>query len=703
MHRNKPEDLPCAFYSPGLSGEKPEWLKPSFYSCRIESAFPFSDNPRPHYFFMHKKIISAIILLYLFSNLYAQQDSIRPLEEVIITANRFPQKQQNTGKVLTVIPRATLERSSGRNLGEVLNQYAGLTIIGSNNNPGTNIDVYTRGAGLGNTLILVDGVPLYDVSSISSAFDLNFFNVEQVERIEILKGGQSTVYGSDAVAGVINIIMRKKFKKPLQFNATAAAGSFDTYKLMAGVSGSTEKNSYSLQYQHFRSGGMSSAYDTTGKGDFDLDGFVQNTINGQFSGKFSEKWEWRLNGQAGSYEADLDANAFTDDKDHTANNSNYLAGGGLTYHIGKAAIKANYALNSTTRKYIDDSASVGGFAKYSNSTYKGLSHFAEIFANFPAGKSWTFLAGADARWQNTTQDYLSISDFGPYETNLSGDSAKISMYSLYASGFYTYKNSFFLEMGMRFNHHSMYGDNMTYTLNPSYIYKNWKAFINLSSAFKAPTLYQLYDPVSGFAGLKPERSVSLEAGLQYNALENSLQTRLVYFQRKLRDGIDYSFVDYRYFNNNSATDKGVELESFYRKGKWNLSANYTYLTGEVNTIKYIYDPNSFSYIPDGDTTYNYQFRRPAHTLNISAGYQFTRQLFLSTNIRFAGKRYEPRFQESPVLLDPYQVADVYAEYKFNDKFRVFVDLKNIFNAGYIDIYGFSTRRRNFMAGASLQF
>lgn len=653
---------------------------------------------------MKKFWSTAIVLCFIFSPTFAQQDSAaKALEEVIITANRFPQKESQTGKVVTIIPRATLEKSTGKNLGEVLNQYAGLTIIGSNNNPGTNIDVYTRGSGLGNTLILVDGVPLYDVSSISSAFDLNFFTVEQIERIEILKGGQSTVYGSDAVSGVINIILRKKFKKPIQFNAGVSAGSFDSYKLTAGIAGTKNNNHYSLQYQHFRSGGMSAAYDSTGLGGFDRDGLTTNSINGQFSGRFSKQLEWQLNGQASTYTADLDANAFTDDKDHIADNKNYLAGGGLIYHLGTTTIKANYNLNSTKRKYVDDSFSVGGFSKYSNSEYKGLSHFAELYANFPASKSLNFIAGTDARWQQTDQDYLSISSYGPYETNLSSDSAKISIYSLYASGFYHYKNAFFLEAGTRFNHHSMYGDNMTYTFNPSAVYKNWKLFFNLASAFKAPTLYQLYDPVSGYAGLKPEKSVTLEAGLQYTAMSNALQTRVVFFQRNLKDGIDFSFVDFRYFNNNSATDKGVEMEASYRKGKWNLSANYTYVTGEVNTVKYVYDPNSFSYIPDGDTSYNYQFRRPAHSININAGYQFTTHFFASAHFRYAGKRYEPRFQEAPIELDPYQVADLYAEYSFSNKLRVYADVKNIFNTGYIDIYGFSTRRRNFMVGVALTF
>ena len=123
-----------------------------------------------------KRFMFMTALVLSSAGVFSQSDSsVTTLDDVVITANRFPQKQQQTGKVLTVIPRSILEKSTGKNMGEILNQYAGLTVIGSNNNPGTNLDVYTRGAGLGNTLILIDGVPIYDVSSISSAFDLNFF------------------------------------------------------------------------------------------------------------------------------------------------------------------------------------------------------------------------------------------------------------------------------------------------------------------------------------------------------------------------------------------------------------------------------------------------------------------------------------------------------------------------------------------------
>jgi len=646
-------------------------------------------------------IITAMIICSIRATAQSKDSSI--LDEVVVTANRIEQKQNQTGKVLTVISRQVLEKNSGRNMGEILNQYAGFTVIGANNNPGTNLDVYTRGAGLGNTLILINGTPVYDVSSISSAFDLNFITADMVERVEVLKGGQSTIYGSDATAGVINIITRKPAGKPVSLNANVAAGSFGTAKAGVGIRGSKENLGYGLQYQYLRTTGLSAAFDSTGKGDFDKDGLQQHNVLGTLNGKFNDRFLWKLMGQANLYKADLDANAYNDDKDHTVNNKNYTAGLGLEYRLGKTVIHGNYNLNYTDRDYLDDSTDVGGFAQYGESRFKGFSHFAEVYANIKLNERVSFLAGTDLRRQQTDQYSLSISSFGPYETEIGKDSAKINQYSAYASALLNSGNGFFLELGGRWNNHSMYGNNFTYSLNPSYVRGNWKIFANLSSAFKAPTLYQLYDPNSGLATLKPEKSNSLEAGVQFAAMEKAWVTRLVGFTRKLRDGIDYSLIDFRYFNNNSARDKGIELESQYRKDKWNLVLNYTYVTGEVNTVKYSYDAPSFSYIKSGDTSYNYQFRRPAHSLNLTAGYQVTEKLFTSIHGRYAGKRFEPRFMQAPIEVDAYTVFDVYGEYRFSQKVRAFADLRNIFNAKYTDVMGFTTRPVNFLVGVNVTF
>ncbi|MFZ1799656.1 MAG: TonB-dependent receptor plug domain-containing protein, partial [Chitinophagaceae bacterium] len=133
----------------------------------------------------HKNLV---LLLCLFTiKATAQQDtSSKTLDEVIVTANKFEQKQHETGKVVTVITRADLWKNSSQSLGQILNRQTGIIVNGSDNTAGTNQTIYMRGASSGNTLILLDGIPLYDPSGISSEFDINYFNTNNIERIEIL-------------------------------------------------------------------------------------------------------------------------------------------------------------------------------------------------------------------------------------------------------------------------------------------------------------------------------------------------------------------------------------------------------------------------------------------------------------------------------------------------------------------------------------
>ncbi|HSC36661.1 MAG TPA: TonB-dependent receptor plug domain-containing protein, partial [Chitinophagaceae bacterium] len=227
----------------------------------------------------------------------AQKDSTRQLDEVVVTANKFPQKESTTGKVLTVISRETLERNTGRTIAQVLNEQAGLIVNGSQNVLGTNQTIYMRGAGSANTLVLIDGVPANDATGISSEFDINHFSIDQVERIEILKGAQSVLYGSDAVAGVINIITRKQVSnKPIGFNATAAGGSYGTYKGTAGISGKADIITYNAQYSRLKSDGFSAAYDNIGSQHYDNDGYQQDEGSLNVSAQATKDWKLRVFG-----------------------------------------------------------------------------------------------------------------------------------------------------------------------------------------------------------------------------------------------------------------------------------------------------------------------------------------------------------------------------------------------------------------------
>src|SRR5687768_15873954 len=175
--------------------------------------------------------IFAVAALFISSQLAAQQDSSKSLDPVILTATKLPQKQSSTGKVISVISKEQIEKNSGRTVGQLLNEQAGLTINGALNNLGSVQTVFMRGASSGRTLVLMDGIPVNDPSMLNNEFDLNLLSLNNIERIEICRGAQSTLYGSDAVAGVINIITTKSdATKPFNVKATISAGNYNTYK-----------------------------------------------------------------------------------------------------------------------------------------------------------------------------------------------------------------------------------------------------------------------------------------------------------------------------------------------------------------------------------------------------------------------------------------------------------------------------------------
>ncbi len=659
---------------------------------------------------MSKKLLAMIMLSACGSRpLFAQtikDSTFKQLDQVVITATRYPVKQSLTGKVLTVITREQLERSGGKQLTEVLNTQAGVIVSGSQNTPGTTQDIYLQGASAGKTLILIDGIPAYDPSGTSTAFDLNLMNTDEVERVEILKGSQSTLYGSDAVAGVINIITLKGGGKPLNASAGLSGGSFGTYKIAAGIDGKAGNTGYNLQYTHLQSDGISSAYDSSGKGGFDNDGFHENLLLFNVNQKLTDALQLRANFQWSRYDADLDAAAFTDDRLYTSSSKNTQAGVGADYSLGGGALHFNYNYNAVTRNYLDDSATtIAQGGSFSSGAYSGKSHYAELFGNFNISPHIDLLAGADYRRQSIGENTLLIYDntfFPPYgaatsASTIGNDSSRVRQFAGYASLLVKDLGGFNIELGGRYNSFNKYGNVFTYSINPSFVLNDRvKLFANLSSGFSAPTLYQLYSQYANpFGELKPEKTVSVETGLQYSL--QRFNARAVFFQRSTTDNIIYNSSDPAYpngyyMNLDKQDDHGLELEASLKTGAWSFSANYTYTTGKVTTP-----------VNGKDSSFYDLYRRPKNAFNLTAGVQADRDLFLSLSLRTIGRRIESVYGGPPSTLDAYgyYTLDGYVEYRVFGQSKAFADFKNITNQQFFDIPGYASMKFNFMAGIKL--
>jgi vitamin B12 transporter len=612
------------------------------------------------------------------------QDSTKLLKEVVVeTATKSPVTQSQTGKVVTVISKEQIEKSNGKTVAQILNEQAGITINGAYNAPGSVQTVFLRGASSGRTLILLDGIPVNDPSMINNEFDLNLFSINDVERIEICKGAQSTLYGSDAIAGVINIItVKKDITKPFNIKATTSFGNENTTRNNLQAYGKAGKFNYTIRFAKLKTDGFSSAYDSTGKGNFDKDGYDGNVISAAVQYRVIPSLLIKTFVLQSQYKADIDAGVFTDEKDYTIKNSNLSSGFGAFYKKGIVSITGNYQYGDLKRKYLNDSLYVAGpyATKFESNNYGGRTQYAELFGNIAATKWLTVIAGFDYRWGNMNQQYFSLSSFGPYSSSFADTS--LHQTSFYASLLFNALNKKLnVEIGGRTNHHSRYGTNSTYTFNPSYVInKNWRVFGSIASGFKAPSIFQVFDTYSGNINLQPEKSVNYELGIQQSAA--IINSRVVYFHRDIKNGIDYDNINFKYFNFVKQVVDGLELELTTQPVKnLTVAANYTLITGSEQTQsrKNIHD-----------TTYDYLLRRPKNSVNINIGYQFTKDIYASITGKSVSKRYDVGgYKKDDVLLDSYFILSAYAEYKYNASIKFFAGGQNLTEKKFFDLRGYN--------------
>jgi vitamin B12 transporter len=604
----------------------------------------------------------------------AQEKPVAILDEVVVTASRSPKKISEIGKVVRVISSETLSRSQGRTLHEVLNNVAGITIGGNGSNPADVKAVYMRGASASNTLILIDGIPVNDASEISGEYNISAISVDLIERIEILKGGNSTLYGSDAVAGVINIITKKGFGK-LSANVMATAGSYNTYKQVLGLQGEIKNTSISLNASNTDSENFSSAKPASTMSNFDKDGFHQKSLNLNLGQKINDKFSLRANFQANNNTADLDNGAFDDALNYTYGKSSFLAGIGGRMLLNNGLINVNISQNNINNQYNNQGSKTNN--------YGNISHL-EANLNYKFNNNLDIASGVSFRKLNTEQN-------NPYGPKLKADN---QIGSTFTSLFFRTKTGFQAEFGGRINQHSEYGNNFTYTINPSYLFADrYKLFVNLSSAYRVPSLYQLFSDYGNLA-LKPENTSSFEAGLDLNFSEK-MNFSFSYFKRDIENVIDFGQIAsnrFGYINQNRQKDNGFELEFVYKPISFlSFNAYYAFVDGEIETPT-IKEFNLF--------------RRPQNSYGLNAALDLSKKISLNLIYKRTGDRLDryydgATYKTLEAKLDSFDMIDAYIEYQPKSNLTLFSDVKNLLNKDYVEFAGYQTKGLNFNAGFRL--
>jgi vitamin B12 transporter len=609
--------------------------------------------------------IALVIPPLAFINPVFAQEEVK-LDEVVISTTKNEQKQSQTGKVVTIIGPEILERSHGKNLTDLLNEQAGIVVSGATGNLGLNKSIFIRGASGAYAVVLIDGILVSSPLGNGSAFDLRMFSIDQIDRIEILKGGQSTIYGSDAVSGVINIITKKGVKGGNSVYGVGSYGSYETYKGTIGISSHVDKFSYNVAYTQAKTDGISEAVrPESAASPFEKDGHKTGAVNANFSLQADKNLSINpfLRYFYGHY--DFDANGF---EDHLENNYK------LKYFNGGVNTKYDFGSGKITFNYSYENALTDSRSQYGNSISQGKMQLVDLFYNQKIGDKLNVLAGIDNRL-NT----FKLNSETPPQANL---------FSTYGSVFLHDVSIFNLELGGRYNKHQEYGENFTYNITPSIaITKGIKLYGTISTAFKAPTLENLFGEFGANLELKPEKSQNYEAGIDFKFAENKYNLRLAGYKRDLTNAIVYGNVSFINLANQKV--QGFELEPSLNLGKFNAKGYYAYVQG-----------SEFNYI--SNTVADYLVRKAKHVFGVHAGVQVAKELYVSSSFKYTGKRKDGDFVTYQIVdLPAYKLLDFYAEYALLDKrVKIFADLKNVLNEKYTEFYGYSSMGFNMNAGIS---
>jgi vitamin B12 transporter len=605
--------------------------------------------------------IAPALALAVFSvDVFAQVATDSPLSPVVVTASRTEQLQKDALPHITVLGAEDIRRSQAVDLPSLLKRETGIQFT-QNGGYGQASGLFVRGAETRQTLILLDGVPLTKQDTTGTV-SIEHLMLDQIDRIEIVRGNVSSIYGSGAIGGVIQIFT-KRGDGPPQATVNAEVGSRQTSRLSAGVSGSSGGTHYVLSASNFRTDGFS-AIDTSrySSASPDKDGYRNTSVSGMLSQEFAKGHEvgMRFSKTEGKFDFDSIFGAPTDV--HTAKtdvdaitvfSKNKISDNWLSRLSYSEARDRNANHYESTFGLIEDQ-------------YRTRTRTLQWNNDITLSRGLILTAGVERQWQSLSSNdgYGDVFD------------VKRNASSVYA-GLQGQFGAHQLQVNVRHDELENVDSATTGYLGYGYLINDvLKATASVSSGFSAPPLGYLYAPFFGNPNLKPERARSAEAGLQY-AQQGTLM-RAVVFVNRTSEQLQYDLVTSRFENVAKASNRGLELSA---SGKWrdiDLRASFT-----------LQDPR--------DDTTDQRLRRRARTLGSLAAYKSFGPWELGGDLGYTGERPDGDQQ-----LGAYWLANLNGRYRISKQLALYGRIENVFDRNYQTAYGYNQPPRGFFVGINWQ-
>jgi vitamin B12 transporter len=600
--------------------------------------------------------------------LIAQQ----PTRQVIVSASRADSELGQIGSSVTVIDAEEIERSQYHSVADILRSRLGIDVVRSGPSGG-NIAVFSRGLNSEHTLVLVDGIETNNPISTNRAFNFADLTLDNIERIEIVRGPQSTLYGSDALGGVINIIT-KAGSDQLSTTASIEAGSYESYLQQMSLRGREENVLYSLAIANSSSEGISSANKRSGN--HERDGYDNLTLSSRFDLELNKSLSANIVARYNDSSAELDnsGGSAADDPNRELDNQQFFGKTEIEVRSIPEQLSHTISVSLSDQSFEDNNDPDPAHpVDILRSRFDGSLLKFDIENQLIIDQGQTLTFGVETEQEKGESRYFSDGVFGPFNGDFPERDARTN--SVYTEFLSRPSEQLSLVLGARVDDHSKFGSETTWRIAPSYKIEETetRVFSSLGTGYKAPSLFQLYSSF-GDPNLKAEESLGWDIGIEQQLIDQIASLSMTYFWNDLDQLISFNSDTFKSENIGEARTSGVESELVLTlTDSLNAALAYTYTDTE-----------------DRDTGFSL-LRRARHKGRFSADWSSAIGLDLGLDYVYTGSSFDNDFSTFPASrteLSSFNLVTIRARYALSERLGLNARVENLLDQEYEQVLGY---------------
>ena len=640
---------------------------------------------------MYLRILILIIFNLTFIKTLAEEIPV-----IVIAPSKKSQSISTVGTAVTILDENFFKNTTEVFLGDVLSNNSTSTNFFQNGGYGTSSAIQLRGLPKRYSTVYIDGVKMSDPSSVSNDFDFNHILTSQISRVEILKGNQSSIYGSGAIGGTINIFTKKP-KEGFNKNFKYSAGSFGTQNLAGSLSGANEEYSFYFGLERFHTYGTSAMTHNSEK-----DRYRNNSLVAKYDYNFSDKLTFKSNIRiADTYlQYDKELNSSTATHDEEVDGIEASSNISMIYDFNKFFTN-KFTLAKTYIKRVYGATQNSGNELQDN--YHGDRYLFSYTGNYNFNLDHSIVFGIERE-----DDQIG------YNKDLSG---RIDKHNYVKSNFFDVQSrltkNIYVTFGSRFDDHSLSGNEDSHRATLAYLFddKNFKIKSSYGTGFRFPSLYEMFFVYAANSKslnyVKAENSKSFDIG--FEKFSSNINIELTYFNLKYDDVLEGwksgNSSGSAYTTQNmpgTVKSQGLELISKWIANDFlNIKLNYTYTS--------TYD-GAEQDDPDKSSSYtNAQMVRvPRHIINIRTNFKLPNyknlDFLLSTKWSDEARDYgNGNRTYNDETIDDYLVNDFLISYNLWNSYQTYFKITNLFNEKYETARDYSQLNRSFNLGIKKSF